>query len=274
MSKSKSIKSRRRIIKYRILNKLVFDYISKNFSVLFRYSILLLIILLYEKSLIGFFQKSYLGEIFFSFNEGVLIIDLLLILAGIITIVYFYRKGKIRYKYSLNYYLFIFFITSYYLSFRLSPARLYNHNIELVELKSISLPYLDLLFGFLILGMIIFRVSNKKKILINPSTSLTEDNPIVRLSEDNIGYFKLANKIVDEIFGLSCTEQTFNVGIDGNWGSGKTSMIYLIERILEKKKNKHKSDHIYIKFSPLLINKSSNLTVNFLLSLNNELKKL
>lgn len=65
--------------------------------------------------------------------------------------------------------------------------------------------------------------------------------------EDLLNFYPYAKKIKEVIQGYSSNPQPLTIGIYGKWGSGKTSMLNLVERHIEMFQ-KSKEDKSYIKF--------------------------
>lgn len=81
-----------------------------------------------------------------------------------------------------------------------------------------------------------------------------DDRPISKNKEDRLGYAHPAQRIAEAILNLSSPEG-FVLGLEGEWGSGKTSFVNLITESLEGRSNAPK----IVKFSPWLISTRSAL---------------
>gem|GEM_PF-6430572 len=110
--------------------------------------------------------------------------------------------------------------------------------------------YADLLY----LGLgaaIVFKIC---KAPYNENVSeLYDDKPLHRDDEDLFekdiyGYKHYAENVANRILN-SQFDRSFAIGVIGRWGSGKTSFIHLVSRVLNPK-NKRNSDVIEIWFSP------------------------
>ena len=81
-----------------------------------------------------------------------------------------------------------------------------------------------------------------------------DDRPITEHDEDRLGYTQPAKHIAEAILNLSSPEG-FVLGLEGEWGSGKTSFVNLIVEALKS----HSQPPEIIKFSPWLISTRSAL---------------
>ena len=83
--------------------------------------------------------------------------------------------------------------------------------------------------------------------------------------EDLLNFYPYAQKIKEIIQGYSSNPQPLTIGIYGEWGSGKTSMLNLIERHIEIFQ-KNKDDKPYIKFhyNPWLYQSKEEMLFDFL----------
>ncbi len=265
----KSFKSRRIFV---IVKNCLSNW-SRCVPVLIRYFLFFSFLLLFEKFIFYKFQNSLIGQLYFSFDKGHILADIIALILAIGIIFQFFYKGRKRYAFSYNYYFFFIFFLLYYLSFRIYPGLRPELQFIFLKFEIFNIRYFDFIFGSWIIGMLIYRVYLKKKIPVDYTSKLENDNPIEQHSDDKLGYNKLAQKIVNEILTLKPSTRAFNIGINGEWGIGKTSLINMIINLLERKSKTNNSDHVIVKYSPLLINKSNNLTSDFLLKLNSALKK-
>ncbi|MDR2099221.1 MAG: AAA family ATPase [Campylobacteraceae bacterium] len=82
------------------------------------------------------------------------------------------------------------------------------------------------------------------------------DRPISKDEKDILGFKQISNKIAEAIKAFPHAEKTFIISIEGEWGSGKTSLANLVE-------NKIKKDVILVHFNPWMINDFEQLTKYF-----------
>lgn len=99
------------------------------------------------------------------------------------------------------------------------------------------------------------------------------DKPIMNKSEDTLGRKYFASRLAEAILTLTCKDN-INIGLYGDWGTGKTSILNMtIEEIdILREKSKINNIPIIIKFEPWNISDESNLIIQFFKLLNEELK--
>jgi len=86
------------------------------------------------------------------------------------------------------------------------------------------------------------------------------DSPIKSKKEDLLNRASLAEKIAEVILNFK-SEESYVIGIEGEWGSGKTSLMHMM---LETLREKTKKDSIYIiNFNPWLFSSQEELIRNF-----------
>jgi len=74
------------------------------------------------------------------------------------------------------------------------------------------------------------------------------DNPITNIKDDILGFESLAKRISNSIISSNIdTKNSFTISIEGQWGSGKTSLVNLIKKEI-------KDEVIVLKFNPWMIN--------------------
>lgn len=100
--------------------------------------------------------------------------------------------------------------------------------------------------------MKVIRDNSKKQPNISPTRSslnveILTDPPITSKSQDKLKRSPLADKIAQMIMSFKGDEH-FVIGIEGEWGSGKTSFIELVLESLRERKNQKTPD--VIKFNP------------------------
>tara|TARA_R110002050_G_scaffold299775_1_gene466348 strand:- start:10214 stop:12358 length:2145 start_codon:yes stop_codon:yes gene_type:complete len=93
---------------------------------------------------------------------------------------------------------------------------------------------------------------------------ITNEVPIKRKEEDLLNYYPFANKIQKIIQGYSNNPEPLTIGIYGKWGTGKTSLLNLIEKHIEIFQ-KDKEDKPFIKFhySPWLYQNKEEMLFDF-----------
>ena len=76
---------------------------------------------------------------------------------------------------------------------------------------------------------------------------ITNELPIKSKDDDLLNYYPFAEKIKEIIQGYSSNPAPLTIGIYGKWGTGKTSLLNLVERHIELFQ-KDKKDKLFIKF--------------------------
>ena len=120
-----------------------------------------------------------------------------------------------------------------------------------------ELAYLDIIFLIFFLVLIFFLIPPKKKKEIL-SNSFFEDEPIsITSDEDTLGYDlyakSISTKIQDGYF-----KQAFAIGINGNWGTGKTTILNKIKKHLKN------DDIVSIDFNPWNLNSEKAILQDFI----------
>jgi hypothetical protein len=94
---------------------------------------------------------------------------------------------------------------------------------------------------------------------------LQSDEPITRRAEDRLNRARLADAIADQVIN-SPRGQGFVIAIDGPWGSGKTSVMNMIQEAVTEKTNT-----VSLRFNPWLFSGTEQLVVRFLQELGTQL---
>ena len=87
---------------------------------------------------------------------------------------------------------------------------------------------------------------------------LQSDEPIVRRAEDRLDRARLAEEIAQQAID-SPPGQGFVIAIDGPWGSGKTSVMNMIEEAVAEGSNA-----VVLRFNPWLFSDTEQLVVRFM----------
>jgi predicted KAP-like P-loop ATPase len=113
-----------------------------------------------------------------------------------------------------------------------------------------------------IVGVLAYRqvVTAEERETPNPPEHgyLQSDEPILRRSEDRLNRARLAEAIADQVI-YSPAGQGFVIAVDGPWGSGKTSVLNMIEESIEER-----SETVILRFNPWLFSGTEQLVVRFL----------
>jgi predicted KAP-like P-loop ATPase len=94
---------------------------------------------------------------------------------------------------------------------------------------------------------------------------LQSDEPITRRAEDRLNRAHLAEAIADQVIN-SPRDQGFVIAINGPWGSGKTSVMNMIEEAVRERSNA-----VILRFNPWLFSGTEQLVVRFLQELGAQL---
>jgi predicted KAP-like P-loop ATPase len=97
---------------------------------------------------------------------------------------------------------------------------------------------------------------------------LQADEPITRRSEDQLGRARFAEAIANQVL-QSPPRQAFVIALDGAWGSGKTSVLNMIEEVVVEQ-----SDTVVLRFNPWLFSGTEELVLRFLYELGTQLREL
>lgn len=92
------------------------------------------------------------------------------------------------------------------------------------------------------------------------NVEILTDPPITSKSQDKLKRFPLADKIAQMIMSFKGNEH-FVIGIEGEWGSGKTSFIELVLESLKERNNNKTPD--VIKFNPWNFSNADGLYAEF-----------
>jgi hypothetical protein len=138
---------------------------------------------------------------------------------------------------------------------------------------SYTITFFDALPLFLLLPKIIsiisfyrgFEINSSKIGIIDPDVPLSITNP-----KDELNRNKFAEELVTVLKATRPSERALVIGINGTWGSGKTSLQYLIERSLLSTVTK--SQFYLINFNPWFYSHSKSLSHSFLTIVKNSIK--
>ena len=102
-----------------------------------------------------------------------------------------------------------------------------------------------------------FKLDTPEIGIIDPDIPLSDTNPIDELDRN-----KFALDLVEVLKVTRPSKRALAIGINGSWGSGKTSLSYLITRLLREDSTKDNFYHIH--FDPWLHSQGKSLTHTFL----------
>lgn len=91
---------------------------------------------------------------------------------------------------------------------------------------------------------------------------LNSDAPIKSSSEDILGRSKFAEQLAQSIINYTQID-SFNIGLYGEWGSGKTSVINMVEESLSKLTETKEDKTIIMRFNPWMFTDTNQLIAQF-----------
>lgn len=103
------------------------------------------------------------------------------------------------------------------------------------------------------------------------SKGLSNDTPINNRDDDMYSYSRLAERIADCICSANAEDSSFTIGISGSWGSGKTSLINLIDYELSDRKSHSFNSPELLRFDPWRFNSQEQLLTEFFNSVKTKL---
>lgn len=206
---------------------------------------------IFVKPLLSKFSKSYIADAIF-------------LLGSIFCLSKSYYWNKKKFTIPNTIISTSFLIFSVYISYRFSQKVWVFKSLEINP----SIKYLDIipLFCFSVILSQIFRLKNKPPAEQNLNTGFQLDKPLGKTEPDLLGREKIAENIAEKINKTTIQESSLAIGILGEWGSGKTSFLDLIERYLDK-------ESIIIKFNPWINQDSKSIIKDFFNALGEELSK-
>lgn len=93
--------------------------------------------------------------------------------------------------------------------------------------------------------------------------SLATDTPIKDSERDLIGRAPFAERLAD-ILKSAAGPESLVIGLYGSWGSGKTSVINLVENELSRKDDDGKADVSIVRFEPWITSRPSSCSLSSL----------
>ena len=122
----------------------------------------------------------------------------------------------------------------------------------------------DFLYKFILFttlaysNIIAFEKSRRLRLNKKNSSYILKDEPINRDSKDELGFTIYADSISSNIIGIVGNKRSFVFGIEGSWGSGKTSFINMVKARLKKNKEIRIVD-----FNPWMSSSAKQITSDF-----------
>ena len=158
--------------------------------------------------------------------------------------------------------------TVLYLYFRILPDSPYQYpaywNGPITYIDSFLLPVI------ILFSLYVYQQFEIKQTSANDSIyKFRTDTPISKHMDDMFNMGSLVTRIVNYIAFTDVKESAFSIGLTGEWGDGKTSLMKLIE---EEIKKSHQ-DFIVIHFNPRKSKKADFIQEDFLESIKENLSK-
>lgn len=113
-----------------------------------------------------------------------------------------------------------------------------------IDIRDVHFAYLDVLFLPLLL-LVIYKIFYRYSSNGNDKRSvILHDDAISKPQEDIFGYVTIAKRLLDDLKSVDVSKHSFSVGIAGQWGTGKSSFLNLLESEINKTGN------IVVRFYP------------------------
>lgn len=121
------------------------------------------------------------------------------------------------------------------------PFKLSTYDDSFLQLK-----YLDFIYWIAIIHLGLYLKYLKTQDLIISNNSLLEDNPIYYEVQDELnGLFKIPTEKIYKIITENKFESSFSIGLNSEWGDGKTSVFNFVKNRLKNEK-----DLVIVDFNP------------------------
>ncbi len=183
----------------------------------------------------------------------------LIVSSAILYVVYITYKRRGKYNPSGRFTLIMTMVSLFYLYYRFL-----SNTWDFTEVSFVSyFKYADLLL-FVSVSSVYLYFKKKDESFPSNDKGFFEDKPITNIDEDDLGFKKYANQLSKKIIE-SNFENSLAIGINGKWGSGKSSMLNLIK---DKIKDK---DVIEVDFNPWASNNPNSIIEDFFKVLQNAL---
>lgn len=130
-----------------------------------------------------------------------------------------------------------------------------------------SFKYIDILIIFFVSNIFIRGCCRQKKYKYDKNLGFNFDNPIKISSKDILRRGKKAKQIAEKIKNTANAETSFAIGINGEWGQGKTSFVNLISDALNDE------NRVIVNFNPWLNNDEKSIIHCFFDELGLKLRK-
>lgn len=258
------------------------------------YFLLLIFPIVFPKYLSSLFDK-YINDLIFNNIHSSPLTDFVFLLIGILFIIPCFLKLQFGYHFNRTKIILLFILSFWYLQIRCNiawsftsfyyyegikysdvPLMIAGFNILcflIIEIKRISLKEILTITYLSILRLKLKSVKRGVILILrlrrNKSNNIVLNRFIperINTEQDILGRTDYANSIAENIANSYPTEkESYAIAITGKWGSGKTTILKLIQKVLIEQ------GRIVIEFHPWRNHESKNLINNFFDLLNNEL---
>lgn len=207
-------------------------------------------------------------------------LDIFFLMISIISIVNFWRLGSIGYLLPKKSGLIILYMMIFYLLIKFKLIIIDNSYFEFIGSESLGkIEYIQFLLWVIFFGYLLYLIKllnwEKKSEHIarnNKGISVVMDFPINDINSDLFNHKNIADLIYKFILGARSDKGAISIGLNGKWGTGKSSIINLVKNKLEDELTQKKTEHLLIEFSAMLLNENNSITVEFLNQLNSKLQ--
>jgi hypothetical protein len=232
-------------------------------SVLLTPVLLIMYCVVFKKRFADMITVVFVKPLFASLHHSTIVIDLVFLLIAGWVIYVFVHKGFRRISLSLSMIAYSLTLLILYLLYRFPAGSWYSYvSFRLEGLSKLMLADVLLvpLAGILIYCLI--RLASRffrGHRTLEPHAGFYTDSALI-LDENNDDYGRLGYilELKEKLLATKATDSSFAIGIVGEWGSGKTTFIQTLEKLLEKE-----NDVIQIRFNPWAIPQKENLTAIF-----------
>jgi hypothetical protein len=230
-----NIKARIKQLSEFFLKKL---FVRKNIV----YALLLIVFILFVGPIKIFFDEKVVEKFLSQANASVLT-DVILYLVLILTGLYFFILYRNKRIISNELFLWIIFITTLYLIGRFGNSYIFL-NFDHTGLSFLYYADWIIIYFLGIVSLKIINIFSKPVEATYDDSPFFYDVPIADITKDLFGRRMFAEQLATKIKSRKPERGSIAIGINGPWGSGKTSFLNMILGYLQK------ADRIIIKFEP------------------------
>lgn len=240
------------------------DFLDKFYNLPRKYYVLLVFLfpLISPKRFSFLWKENFINVFLKDFGVGIdkkpiqnldyvfiiLYIAIFLIVIGL----FLYKKIKHNYIFSRFYQIILLVIGSVYFIYR---SEIFFTNpffpLKLANCHFFIFAYSDIVLLTLIIPIINIIGCIKAKLKKQESEPISQEiQGFIHDSPTEKGESTLAKTVIEKLLHTKSEDTAFSLGISGEWGTGKTSFLMLLEKELnEQAKEKHKNI-VIIKFNP------------------------